>query len=155
MQGIVRVGQGDYLVMQNRVVDMLLWIRYGISYIVVSVVCTILILIGNDLLAMSAWRGFLCDTVLELGYRQWLPVCAAILALSFIFYLIAFGLLLYRLPLSIVVLCCGLLSTGAALAMGIGRPFGYYGVKNLFAFFMAGLIFGIFSRQLRKPHAKA
>lgn len=134
---------------------MLLWVRYGLSYLVVSVVSAILILIGNDLLATSAWRGFLCDTVLELSYRQWLPVCAAILGLSFVFYLIAFRLCLYRLPLAITALCCGLLSTAAALAAGIGQPLSCYGIKNLFAFFIAGLIFGIFSRLLQEPPPKA
>ena len=126
--------------------------RYGLSYLVVSVVCTILIVIGNDFLVDSVYRGNLCDTVLKLDYTQWLPVCALALAVAFVVYLLFARLLFRRFPLWLAALICGLISVGVALLTGI-IPFsfwyyGWYETKNILTFFIAGQAFVFFSELM-------
>lgn len=119
--------------------------RYGLAYLVVCVLCTILIVIGNDLLAASPYRGFLSDTVLQLGYTQWLPVCAVALSLSFLCYLLLYRFLLHRFPLWVAALSCGIICALAALLTGISpfswSGYSWYEVKNLAIFLITGLAF--------------
>jgi len=121
---------------------------YGLSYITASVICALLIVIGNDLLMHSALRGFLADSILEIDYRQWLRFSAINLGLSFALYLVLYRLLLYRLPLLVSALCCGLISAWIAFGAGIGTCYSWYELKNILTFFIAGCAFGLFSRLL-------
>lgn len=124
-------------------------IRYGLAYLVVSVVCTLLIVAGNDLLADSVHRGNLCDAILQLDYEQWLPVCAAALAFLFVGYLLFARLFFKRLPLPVAILLCGIFSIAIALIMGIiPFPFSFqnwYEIKNFITFFIAGCLFALFA----------
>jgi hypothetical protein len=134
-----------------------LWIksgfRYGLSYLVVSVICAVFIVIGNDLLSHSAYKGNLCDTILQLGYSQWLPVCALALAFSCLVYLLFARIWFRRLPLWLAALLCGILSVGIALLADILpltlQYYGGYEFKNMFIFFVAGFAFVYFSELMR------
>lgn len=123
-------------------------LRYGLSYITASVICALLIVIGNDLLVHSSHRGFLADTILGIDYRQWLRLSAISLALSFALYLVLYRAVLYRLPLLVSALSCGLISVGVVLLTGVGHSLSWYELKNLLTFFVAGSVFGLFSRLL-------
>lgn len=126
--------------------------RYGLSYLVVSVICTILIVIGNDLLVHSVYRGNLCDTILQLDYAQWLPVCALALAFAFVVYLLFARFLFRRFPVWLSALLCGLISAGMALLTGISsvsfQYYSWYETKNILTFFIAGLAFVLFSELI-------
>ncbi len=100
------------------------------------------------MLIHSAHRGYLSDAVLEIDYRQWLRLSAIGLALSFALYLILHRLFLYRLPLPLSALCCGLISMVVAFSTGIGHGLCWYELKNLLTFFIAGFAFASFSRLL-------
>jgi hypothetical protein len=50
-------------------------VRYILSYAVVSVICTVLIVAGNDLLGQYSFVGNVSETFLQIDYKQWLPVC--------------------------------------------------------------------------------
>lgn len=126
-----------------------LWIksgfRYGLAYLVVSIVCAVLIVIGNDLLIHAAYKRNLYGAMLQLDYRQWLPVCALALAVAFGVYLLFFRLLFSRLPVIVSALLCGLISCAIALLAGIIpsslQQYDWYECKNLLIFFVAGFAF--------------
>lgn len=126
--------------------------RYGLAYLVVCVLCTVLIVIGNDLLAASSYRGFLSDTILQLSYTQWLPVCAVVLSLAFLCYLLLYRFLLHRFPLWVAALSCGIICALAALLTGISplswAGYNWYEVKNLIAFSTTGLVFVYFAELM-------
>jgi len=133
-----------------------LWIRsgfrYGVSYLVVSVICAILIVIGNDLLVRSVYKDNLCAAILQLEYKQWLPVCALALAFAFGVYLLFSRFLFSRLPLVVSALLCGAISCGIAILSGISPAsllqYSWYEWKNLIIFFVAGFAFVLFSELM-------
>ncbi len=125
---------------------------YGLSYIIASVVCAILIIIGNDLLFHSAYRGNIVDSILLVNYAQWLPVCAVTLAISALIYLLFNKLVFKRLPVLLSAFICGLISVSIVLLTGTGHlSFEYqnwYEIKNIMIFFIAGFGFALFGRLL-------
>jgi hypothetical protein len=126
--------------------------RYGLSYLVVSIVCAILIVIGNDLLVCAAYEGDSYGTILQLDYCQWLPVCALALAFAFGAYLLFSRLLFKRLPVIVSALLCGGISCATAVLAGISpsslQQYGWYEWKNLSVFFIAGFAFVWFAELM-------
>lgn len=119
-------------------------LRYILSYAVVSVICAVFIVMGNDILGQYTFVEKISDTILQINYEQWLPVCAIPLFLTGVIYLILIRLIPRRLPLLLSGLICGSICMALILLTGVCTvPGGWYEVKNLTTFFLAGFSFAI------------
>ncbi|RYZ47392.1 MAG: hypothetical protein EOP49_21465 [Sphingobacteriales bacterium] len=120
-------------------------LRYLLAYLVVSVICAVLIVAGNDLIVNNA--GFVSnvsEVILQIRYEQWLPVCAVPLLLTAFVYLFLVRVLPGRLPLFISGLISGGICLTLILLTGVCTfSAGWYEIKNLITFFMAGFSFAI------------
>lgn len=119
-------------------------VRYFLSYAVVSVICAVLIVAGNDILGRYSFVENVSEAVLQVNYEQWLPVCAIPLFLTAFTYSLLVRLLPRKLPL----LLSGLISGGICLSLilltGVCSLSGsWYEMKNLITFFMAGFSFAL------------
>lgn len=119
-------------------------VRYILSYAVVSVICTVLIVAGNDLLGQYSFVGNVSDAVLQIDYKQWLPVCLFPLLLTALAYLVLVNLIPKRLPLLLSGIICGLICLTFIVGTGVCSLHAtWYEMKNLTTFFMAGFSFAI------------
>ncbi len=124
-------------------------VRYILSYLVVSVICTVLIVAGNDVIGQYTIADKVSEAILQIGYEQWLPVCAVPLFLTGFLYLLFVKLMPRRLPLFISGLIGGAICLSLILLTGVCTwPGGWYEVKNLSTFFVAGFSFAILVEML-------
>ncbi|PSK90712.1 hypothetical protein [Taibaiella chishuiensis] len=122
---------------------------YSLSFITATVLCTMLIILGNDLLVPDTYQH---ELILKLDYAQWLPVTACYLALSCLGYLLLVKLPFRRMNGLVLALLSGILALLVVL-LGTGSldyldNYNWYHVKNAAAFFLAGFVFGILSERL-------
>lgn len=125
---------------------------YSLSFVTATILCTMLIIVGNDLLISVAYTANQHELILRLDYAQWLPVTACYMAMSSLGYLLLVKLPFRRMNriglaflsgiLALVVL---LLSSGSIDYL---NSYDWYHVKNIAAFFLAGFVFGILSELL-------
>lgn len=125
---------------------------YSLSFVTATILCTMLIVVGNNLLMSGSSAADQHELILKLDYAQWLPVTASYMALSSLGYL-----LLVKLPFrrmnriglaflsGILALVVVLLSSGSIDYL---NSYDWYHVKNMTAFFLAGFVFGILSELL-------
>jgi hypothetical protein len=124
-------------------------VRYILSYAVVSVICTVLIVAGNDLLGQYSFVGNVSETFLQIDYKQWLPVCLFPLSLTALTYLLFVKLVPKRLPLLLSGIICGLICLTFIVGTGVcSLQATWYEIKNLTTFFMAGFSFAIMVEML-------
>lgn len=121
-------------------------LRFILSYAVVSVLCTVFIVVGNDIIAQYAFPSRVSKSILQVNYLQWLPVCAIPLFITAFVYLLFTKLLRVRLPLFFSGLIGGVICVTLILLTGvcsISWDSGWYEIKNLSTFFVAGFSFAI------------
>jgi hypothetical protein len=113
---------------------------------VVSVLCTVFIVAGNDIIAQYAFPSRINENILQVNYLQWLPVCAIPLFITAFVYLLFIKLLPARLPLFFSGLIGGFICIALILLTGVcsvSWDSGWYEIKNLSTFFAAGFSFAI------------
>jgi hypothetical protein len=121
-------------------------LRFILSYAVVSVLCTIFIVVGNDILTQYAFPSRINKSILQVDYLQWLPVCATPLLITALVYLLSIKLLPVKLPLFFLGLIGGTICVVLILFTGvcsISWESGWYEIKNLSTFFVAGFSFAV------------
>jgi hypothetical protein len=121
-------------------------LRFILSYAVVSVLCTIFIVVGNDILTQYAFPSRINKSILQVDYLQWLPVCAMPLLITALVYLLSIKLLPVKLPLFFLGLIGGTICTVLILFTGvcsISWESGWYEIKNLSTFFISGFSFAV------------
>jgi hypothetical protein len=124
-------------------------VRFILSYAVVSVICTVLIVAGNDILERSSGVGSVSETILQIDYKQWLPVCSIPLLLTALTYLLFVRIMPKRLPLFLSGMICGFICLGFIVATRVCTlQSTWYEMKNLGTFFMAGFSFAILVEML-------
>jgi hypothetical protein len=121
-------------------------LRFILSYAVVSVLCTVFIVVGNDIIAQYAFPSRISKSILQVNYLQWLPVCAIPLLITAFLYLLLIKLLPVRLPLFFSGLIGGVICIILILLTGVcslSWESGWYEIKNLSTFFVAGFSFAV------------
>lgn len=121
-------------------------LRFILSYAVVSVLCTVFIVVGNDIIAQYAFPSRISKSILQVNYLQWLPVCAIPLLITAFVYLLLIKLLPARLPLFFSGLIGGTICIILILLTGVcslSWESGWYEIKNLSTFFVAGFSFAV------------
>lgn len=122
---------------------------YSLSFITATVLCTMLIILGNGLLVPGTDQH---ELILKLDYAQWLPVTALYLFLSCLGYLLLVKLPFRRMNHVLLALFSGLLALAVVLLASGGfhyiHNYNRYHIKNMTAFFLAGFVFGILSERL-------
>jgi hypothetical protein len=113
---------------------------------VVSVLCTVFIVVGNDILIQYAFPSRISQTILKVDYQQWLPVCAIPLLITAFVYLLLIKILPVKLPLFFCGLIGGIICVMLILLTGVcslSWESGWYEIKNLSTFFIAGCSYAI------------
>ncbi len=125
---------------------------YGLSFVSATILGTMLIIVGNDLLIAGTSADSQHELILRLDYAQWLPVTACYIALSSLGYLLLVKLPFQRMNRIGLALLSGLLALAVVL-LSSGSfdhlySYDWYHVKNMTAFFLAGFAFAILSELL-------
>lgn len=124
---------------------------YGLSFITATILCTMLIIVGNDLLISRASTSP-HELILQLDYAQWLPVTSCYMGLSCLGYLLLVKLPFKRMNHIVLALLSGVLALLTVLLSSGGfdyqNYYNWYHIKNMMAFFLAGFVFGILSELL-------
>lgn len=110
-----------------------------------------LIVMGNDILKHYTGPGVFRDVVLQVGYEQWLPVCAVSLCLTIVVYTLLIRVIPVKIPLLLSCLFCGLLSISSVLLTGIlsvSFSVAWYEMKNMTTFFAAGFAYALLLQWL-------
>ena len=121
-------------------------LRFALSYAVVLVLCTVFIVVGNDIITQYAFPSRISKSILQVNYLQWLPVCAIPLLITAFVYLLLVKLLSIKLPIFLLGLIGGTICIILILLTGvcsISWESGWYEIKNLSTFFVAGFSFAI------------
>jgi hypothetical protein len=125
---------------------------YGLSFITATILCTMLIIIGNDLLLSGAYNGSQHELILRLDYAQWLPVTTCYMALSCLGYLLLVKLPFRRMNRIGLAFLSGTLALVVVLSSSGNLDYldnyNLYHLKNMTAFFLAGFFFGMLSELL-------
>ena len=117
-----------------------------LSYAVVSVICTILIVVGNDMLVKYDLPSRINESVLHINYQQWLPVCAVPLFLTAFVYWLFAKLMPAKFPLLLSGIIGGVICVIFILltnVCSVSWDSGWYEIKNLATFFGAGFSFAL------------
>jgi hypothetical protein len=125
--------------------------RYSIALGITTVFCTTFILIGNDFLVKCGLNQAVHNSLLATGFKQWLPLCAALLGLSFIMVMLGIKLPFPRIRLVWCMLLGGAITVGVALLLGLLHPqfsMPWYEAKNILVFFLAGCMLVLFAERL-------
>lgn len=125
---------------------------YGLSFITATILCTMLIIAGNDLLISRAYTTGPHEMILKLDYAQWLPVTGCCMALSCLGYLLLIKLPFRRMNFMALSSLSGVLAL-LVLFLSSGNCdylsfYNWYHIKNMTAFFFSGFAFGILSELL-------